>query len=432
MTNFRNLIDEAAAMLTARKTAAIEESVGLNDLTFQQLKDNLYAARLQQHNLREGSPEKAANDKVITQTIGQIEFRQSFSESLDEAKLIDRLDKPTLSKLANHALGKAAAAGKKSLASNMDSPEEKKYKDIENKQLTKHNDRYDRSVRENKLDEITHALKGHPYHKKSDAELHYIVKDAGEAAKAMKSVDSKAESKYLDQVNDASTVLHYRSKGGVRVKGVNETVEEANTVLGYRKSDLGNDEGYTQKKAEPARKSINFKELVQRAIAKKNAETAKTRAALTQESNEVRTVGNRTMISAAAFLGKAHEIARADKNAVKKNGKVIVTRAHKDAARAHFNEEVVPGSVKKDKSGNISSASTVPDKIEGDTVYAKDATKKWLTHTGKITHIGKTHTEIQHKDGTKTSHPHADVNAEFPHKNPYRNESNDETKKSTK
>jgi hypothetical protein len=53
-------------------------------------------------------------------------------------------------------------------------------------------------------------LKGHPYHSKTDAELHYIVKDAAEAARAMKDHDPKAEAKYLDQVNDASTVLHHR------------------------------------------------------------------------------------------------------------------------------------------------------------------------------------------------------------------------------
>lgn len=53
-------------------------------------------------------------------------------------------------------------------------------------------------------------LKGHPYHSKSDAELHYIRKDAHEAAQAMKGHDPKAESKYLDQINDAETVLHYR------------------------------------------------------------------------------------------------------------------------------------------------------------------------------------------------------------------------------
>lgn len=55
-------------------------------------------------------------------------------------------------------------------------------------------------------------LAGHAYHKKSDAELHYIVKDAGEAARAMKGHNAQAEAKYLDQVNDASTVLHYRKK----------------------------------------------------------------------------------------------------------------------------------------------------------------------------------------------------------------------------
>lgn len=68
-------------------------------------------------------------------------------------------------------------------------------------------------------------LKGHTYHSKSDAELRYIQKDAHEAAQAMKNHDPKAESKYLDQVNDASTVLYYRSKGGEQVKP-KETITE--------------------------------------------------------------------------------------------------------------------------------------------------------------------------------------------------------------
>lgn len=53
-------------------------------------------------------------------------------------------------------------------------------------------------------------LKGHPYHDKSDASLLYIIKDAGEAAKAMRDHDPKAEAKYLDQMNDACTILNYR------------------------------------------------------------------------------------------------------------------------------------------------------------------------------------------------------------------------------
>ena len=53
-------------------------------------------------------------------------------------------------------------------------------------------------------------LAGHPYHDKSAAELRYIMKDAGEAAVAMRDHDARAEAKYLDQVNDAATVLHYR------------------------------------------------------------------------------------------------------------------------------------------------------------------------------------------------------------------------------
>lgn len=46
------------------------------------------------------------------------------------------------------------------------------------------------------------------YRQKSDAELRYIIQDAGEAARAQRGMSSEA--KYLDQVNDATTVLYER------------------------------------------------------------------------------------------------------------------------------------------------------------------------------------------------------------------------------
>jgi len=71
-------------------------------------------------------------------------------------------------------------------------------------------------------DELSEApsampLRGHAYHRKSDAELLYIIKDAGAAAAAMRGHNPTAEGKYLDQVNDASTVLYYRRHGGKQV-----------------------------------------------------------------------------------------------------------------------------------------------------------------------------------------------------------------------
>ena len=48
------------------------------------------------------------------------------------------------------------------------------------------------------------------YARKSTAELEYIRKDAAEAAACMKGMDPVAEAKYLDQVNDACTVLYRR------------------------------------------------------------------------------------------------------------------------------------------------------------------------------------------------------------------------------
>ena len=58
----------------------------------------------------------------------------------------------------------------------------------------------------------TKPLKGHPYHYKSYDELLYILKDAEEAARNMRGLDEKAEAKYLDQVNDALTIINWRNK----------------------------------------------------------------------------------------------------------------------------------------------------------------------------------------------------------------------------
>lgn len=55
------------------------------------------------------------------------------------------------------------------------------------------------------------------YAGKTDAQLRYIIKDAGAAAVAQRGMQS--EMKYLDQVNDANTVLYRRSKGLNEVTG---------------------------------------------------------------------------------------------------------------------------------------------------------------------------------------------------------------------
>lgn len=64
--------------------------------------------------------------------------------------------------------------------------------------------------------DTNHQTQLQQYRAKSDAELRYIVRDAGEAALAMRSVSAQAEAKYLDQVNDACTVLNERAKKAQR------------------------------------------------------------------------------------------------------------------------------------------------------------------------------------------------------------------------
>jgi hypothetical protein len=99
---------------------------------------------------------------------------------------------------------------------------EKKYgKEMSDKLKVFHDKNYNES-----LDEEQMPLKDHPYHQKTNNELRYVVKDASEAAKAVQGHDTKAESKYLDQVNDASSILGYRKRVGLDGP-VKESINEA-------------------------------------------------------------------------------------------------------------------------------------------------------------------------------------------------------------
>ena len=63
-----------------------------------------------------------------------------------------------------------------------------------------------------------------PYREKTNGELSYIIRDAGEAALCMKGLDSIAEAKYLDQVNDATTEMFRRLK---KSKHMDTLIKEA-------------------------------------------------------------------------------------------------------------------------------------------------------------------------------------------------------------
>jgi predicted RNA binding protein YcfA (HicA-like mRNA interferase family) len=87
---------------------------------------------------------------------------------------------------------------------------------------TKTNEEFDDQIIENALGFLKegrpsqqHPLEGHDYHKKTDAQLKYIAKDAHEAAEAMKGHNTQAENKYRDQANDSATVRYWRQKHGM-------------------------------------------------------------------------------------------------------------------------------------------------------------------------------------------------------------------------
>ncbi|NBP70493.1 MAG: hypothetical protein EBR30_03960 [Cytophagia bacterium] len=89
-----------------------------------------------------------------------------------------------------------------------------------------------------------HPLEGHEYHKKTDAQLEYIAKDAHKAAEAMKSHNTTAENKYRDQANDSATVRYWRKKNGMpdwykkkydHMKEEVEQIEEGETIVTPKK-----------------------------------------------------------------------------------------------------------------------------------------------------------------------------------------------------
>ena len=57
-----------------------------------------------------------------------------------------------------------------------------------------------------------YCLTNQDYSKKSDDELRFILRDASEAADAMRGWDDAAEAKYLEQIDDAATVLAERAR----------------------------------------------------------------------------------------------------------------------------------------------------------------------------------------------------------------------------
>lgn len=111
-----------------------------------------------------------------------------------------------------------------------------------------------------------HPLEGHAYHKKSDAELNYIAKDAREAAEAMKGHNTQAENKYRDQVNDSATVRHWRQQNGMpdwykkKYGHIKEETEQISEEVPMSARTL-----YAQTYAKHAKTIMNSKEAQQKA-----------------------------------------------------------------------------------------------------------------------------------------------------------------------
>ena len=129
-----------------------------------------------------------------------------------------------------------------------------------------------------------HPLEGHEYHKKTDAQLEYIAKDAHKAAEAMKGHNTTAENKYRDQANDSATVRYWRKKNGMpdwykkkysHMKEETEIVEQKSAKAGVIETDVFGIKAYHAKCLEPGCKfeSKRFSSMKKaQEAAKKHAE----------------------------------------------------------------------------------------------------------------------------------------------------------------
>ena len=176
-----------------------------------------------------------------------------FSTMKEEIEQVDELKIGTLVRYASKAgkdalskgieSGRARDMGDDNKAAALKQKSDKRYAG-QNQAIGKINNRFKSGVNvgeEVELDEgrpsQQHPLEGHAYHKKSNAELEYIAKDAHEAAEAMKSHNTTAENKYRDQANDSATVRNFRKKNGMpdwykKKYGLKEEVESVNELVG--------------------------------------------------------------------------------------------------------------------------------------------------------------------------------------------------------
>ncbi len=138
-------------------------------------------------------------------------------------------------------------------------------------------------VSEETINEVRHPLADHDYHRKSEEQLRYIAKDAGEAARAMQNHNVDAENKYRDQASDANTVMYFRKKYfkggkmpnwyakkyGHKVSESVETVNELSTDLLRRYMDKSHkDELKHDRKAMKALKGNDASTVTPKQIAK--------------------------------------------------------------------------------------------------------------------------------------------------------------------
>jgi hypothetical protein len=222
------------------------------------------------------------------------------------------------------------------------------------------------------------------YATKTDEELRYIIKDASEAALAMRGHSPASEEKYLDQVNDASTILYRRRHGLDEITAEPKAKRKRNPAkktVSQKISQLVH-EGYPQRQAVAVALNEERAGKVKRNPAKDRRGSPKVRTGYIVEGGEVKTVPIMESFRYQVGLKPHNFFVRShgghnmvfEKSTGLAVGKIpyrlTLQGSMTDAAKSYL-AAVVKKVGARELNSAIAKAPTVEDRIENDLLYAE-------------------------------------------------------------
>jgi hypothetical protein len=281
-----------------------------------------------------------------------------------------------------------------------------------------------------------HPLEGHEYHKKTNAELEYIAKDAHKAAEAMKSHNTQAENKYRDQANDSATVRYFRQKNGMpdwykkKYGHMNEAVKDKFDIGEYdqegdmAKSDLRSILANAKRVHDMLEDDDNLPEWVQSKITKAEDYMSTVANYMEAEMNEAASAYGRINARFKKLSGSSLEdtAAKHRKEAERLQKEIDAQQAENERRKAAMKTEEVEQLDEKNKPTNpeLWSRAVSMAKQKFDvypSAYANGWAAKWYKEKGggwRSVNEENYEVTVMHttKDGDKGEHTHKITNAD--------------------